>query len=173
MEVKKRREPATLGDVESLVRDEEDGNQMKSWRTAALAVLCYFGCRRLSNVIRVKDVIIEEDKVIVWMKKQKNHELNEGDSFSMVAVGNGEIHSCDGSQEELCFISQEFEEGSQFGGCYLCSDVSGFRGCQGKVRLGEKSNLALVLLGTWHWFCYSGNCARGDKECGQGSWTVA
>ena len=102
---KKRREPGTLGDVESLVRDEEDGNQMKSWRTAALAVLCYFGCRRLSNVIRVKDVIIEEDKVIVWMKKQKNYELNEGNSFSMVAVGNGEIHSCDGSQEELCFIS--------------------------------------------------------------------
>lgn len=92
LEVKrKKREPGTWGDVQSLVQDAEVGNQLKSWRTAALAVFCYFGCRRLSDVIRVrvKDVIVEEDRVIVWMRKQKNDEFNEGDSFSMVAEGNG------------------------------------------------------------------------------------
>ena len=62
---------------------------MKDWRTSALAVVCYFGCRRLSDVIRVKveDIVIGRDKITVWMRKQKTDKLNEGDSFSMVANG--------------------------------------------------------------------------------------
>jgi hypothetical protein len=55
---KKRREPGTWGDVESLVREAEHGDKLKDWRTSALTVVCYFGCRRLSDVIRVRVVVI-------------------------------------------------------------------------------------------------------------------
>ena len=63
----------------------ERGDKLKDWRTAALAVVFYFGCRRRSDVIRVKveDIVMERDKVTVWMKKQKTDQLNVGDSFSM------------------------------------------------------------------------------------------
>ena len=69
----------------------ERGDKLKDWRTAALAVVCYFGCRRLSDVIRVKveDIVMERDKVTLWMKTQKTDKLNEGDSFRMAASGDG------------------------------------------------------------------------------------
>ena len=86
---KRKRGPGNWGDLESLVCEAEYGNQLKDWRTSALAVVCYFG--RLGDVIRVKgkDVIMEKDKITVWMRKQKTDKLNEGDSFCMVAMGNG------------------------------------------------------------------------------------
>ena len=92
---KRRREPGTWGDVESLVNEAERGDKLKDRRTAALAVVCCFGCcfgcRRLNDVIRVKveDIGMERDKVTVWMKKQKTDKLNEGDSFRMAASGDG------------------------------------------------------------------------------------
>ena len=88
---KRRREPGTWGDVESLVNEAERGDKLKDWRTAAFAVVCYFGCCRLSDVIRVKveDIVMERDKVTLWMKTQKTDKLNEGDSFSMAASGDG------------------------------------------------------------------------------------
>jgi hypothetical protein len=86
---KRRREPGTWGDVEALVNEAECGDNLNDWRTSALAVVCYFGCHRLSDVIRVKveDIVIGRDKITVWMRKQKTDKLNEGDSFSMVANG--------------------------------------------------------------------------------------
>ena len=81
LEVKKRkRESGTWQDVEALVLEDEKVDSMKEWRTAALAVVCYFGCRRFGDInrVRVEDVTTERDKITVYMRKNKTDELNEG-----------------------------------------------------------------------------------------------
>jgi integrase len=81
----------------------ESTNRKTDWRTTALATVCFFGCRRLSDVgrVRVYDVTWDEDRITVLVRKQKTDMLNEGDTFSMVARGKrfaghqevlGEVH---------------------------------------------------------------------------------
>ena len=73
---KRRREPGTWGDIESLVCEAELWDKLKDWRTSASSVVCYFGCCRLSDVIRVRveDVVMERkpktdklrERVLAW-----------------------------------------------------------------------------------------------------------
>ena len=46
---------------------------------------------RLSIVIqaKVKEVTEDEEKLTLWMRKQKTYELSDGDSFSLLRVGKG------------------------------------------------------------------------------------
>jgi integrase len=88
---KRKRKTGTMGDVESLVMEAERSNKNEDWVIAALAVVCYFGCRRLADVMRIKvgDVTWEGGKITLFMKKQKTDILNEGDSFTMAVGGKG------------------------------------------------------------------------------------
>ena len=159
---KKKREPGTWGDVESLVCEAERGDKLKDWRTSALAVVCYFGCRRLSDVIRVrvKDVIMESDKITVWMSKQKTDKLNEGDSFSMVASGNGfsirrflETYiSVMGLKENDFLFPKNLKKGARSVAATYAVMYQALEGA--KERLGLDKNL------TWHSFRI-GSATRG------------
>ena len=54
MKKKRKRKTGTLGDVESLVMEAERSRRKEDWVIAALAVVCYFSCRRLADVMRIK-----------------------------------------------------------------------------------------------------------------------
>ena len=40
--------------MKALVQEAESTNKNADWRTAALAVVCFFGCRRMGDVVRVR-----------------------------------------------------------------------------------------------------------------------
>jgi hypothetical protein len=86
---KRVRKAATARDVHKLVDEARRSDKRSDWRVAALAVMCYYGCRRQADVrmIRVKDVEFLEGVIKVYMKRHKTDGLNEGSSFSMVEGG--------------------------------------------------------------------------------------
>ena len=86
---KRTRVPGTWTDVKKIMLEAERKNKRKEWRLAVMVVMCYFGCRRFSDIVKlkVKDVVITDEEVEVFMKKQKTDVFNEGDSFKMVAKG--------------------------------------------------------------------------------------
>ena len=86
---KRKRKTGTLGDVESLVMEAERSRRKEDWVIAALAVVCYFGCRRLADVMRIKvrDVTWGKGRITFFMKSQKTDIFHEGDSFSMAVGG--------------------------------------------------------------------------------------
>jgi hypothetical protein len=51
--------------------EAEKSNRKEDWVIATLAVMCYFGCRRLADVIRIKvgDVAWEDGTIRMSMKK--------------------------------------------------------------------------------------------------------
>ena len=74
------------GDVKALVQEAESTGRRADWRMAALAVVCFFGCRRMGDVVRVRvcDVTWDRERIL---RRQKTDVMNEGDTFSMVAGG--------------------------------------------------------------------------------------
>ena len=86
---RKKREVGVWQDVERLIKGAERSGKFKDWRTAVLATVCFFGCKRFGDVNRVKveDVVMSRDTITVFMRKSKTDELNEGASFKMEAAG--------------------------------------------------------------------------------------
>ena len=86
---KRKREVGLWQDVESLIKEAERTGGFKEWRTAVMATVCFFGCKRFGDVhrIRVEDVVMAEDIITVYMRQSKTDELNEGVSFKMEAAG--------------------------------------------------------------------------------------
>ena len=81
--------PCTWIDVKKIMLEAEEKNRKKEWRMAVMVVMCYFGCKRFSDIakLKVRDLIITDEEVEVVMKKQKTDVFNDGDSFKMVAKG--------------------------------------------------------------------------------------
>ena len=86
---RKKREVGLWQDVESLIKEAERSGGFKEWRTAVMATVCFFGCKRFGDVnrIKVEDVVMAGDIITVFMRKSKTDELNEGASFKMEAAG--------------------------------------------------------------------------------------
>jgi hypothetical protein len=51
---KRKRDPGTWSDVKALVQEAECTGRTAHWRTAALAKACFFECRRMGYVVRVR-----------------------------------------------------------------------------------------------------------------------
>ena len=86
---KKKRRAGTIGDVKALVKEARRSGDKGDWRTSAMAVMCFFGCRRLGDLLRVRveDVTWEEENVQVYLRRHKTDVENEGSQFSMVGRG--------------------------------------------------------------------------------------
>ena len=59
------------------------------YRVAMMAVLCFFGIRRLADVreVRVKDVVRVDDHLEVYIRKHKTDVEGTGDHFTLVRKG--------------------------------------------------------------------------------------
>ena len=51
---KEKRKAGTIKDVKALVKEARVTQSRKDWRVAALSVLCYFSCRRMGDLIKVR-----------------------------------------------------------------------------------------------------------------------
>ena len=86
---KRKREVGVWHDVEEIITEAERSGKAKDWRTAVMATVCFFGCKRFGDVYRVnvEDVVMSRDRITVFMRKSKTDVLNEGASFTMEAGG--------------------------------------------------------------------------------------
>ena len=86
---KKKREVGVWQDVKEIIAEAERSDKAKDWRTAVMATMCFFGCKRFGDVskVKVEDVVMTRDRITVFMRKSKTDELNEGASFTMEAGG--------------------------------------------------------------------------------------
>ena len=88
---KKSRKAAVAKDVFKLVDEARRTDRRADWIVAAMAVVCYYGCRRQADVrmIKVEDVQFMKGEIRFYLKRHKTDGLNEGSSFSMVEGGKG------------------------------------------------------------------------------------
>ena len=86
---KEKRRPGTIRDVKAIVREARRTNARADWRLAAMVVMCFFGCRRHDDLIRIRveDVTMYSDRIRVFMRKNKTDVLNEGSVCSITLGG--------------------------------------------------------------------------------------
>ena len=86
---KEKRRPGTIRDVKAIVEEAKRTNSKADWRLAAMVVLCFFGCRRHDDLvrIRVEDVTMSRDKIRVFMRKNKTDRYHEGAVCSITVGG--------------------------------------------------------------------------------------
>ena len=62
---KEKRRPGTIRDVKAIVEEARRTDSKADWRLAAMVVLCFFGCRRHDDIlrIRVEDVTISGSRI--------------------------------------------------------------------------------------------------------------
>ena len=88
---KKSRKAAVAKDVFKLVDEARRTDRRADWIVAAMAVVCYYGCRRQADVrmIKVEDVQFLNGEIRFYLRRHKTDDLNEGSSFSVVEGGKG------------------------------------------------------------------------------------
>ena len=86
---KVKRKTVTVLEVKAIVEEARRTNSKKDWRLAAMVVLCFCGCRRHSDLvrIRVEDVTISRGSIRIFMRKNKTDVYNEGSVCSMMVGG--------------------------------------------------------------------------------------
>ena len=114
-----KRKIGTWHNVNGLVLEARKVDSLNEWRTAAIAVVCYFGCNQLGEINRerVEDVTMVRDMLMVFMKGNNTDDLNEGTSFSIDAgrdIFRG-LHAEVGIQEQGYFVPDERGQGCQGG----------------------------------------------------------
>ena len=69
-----------------------------------MAVLCFFGCRLIGDLvkIRMEDVVYEDDNIHVYLRRQKTDVNNEGSWCSI--VGRGRAFNIMGFMEEYIIM---------------------------------------------------------------------
>ena len=86
---KEKRRPGTIRDVKAIVREARRTNARADWRLAAMVVMCFFGCRRHDDLLRIRfeDVTMYSDRIRVFMRKNKTDVFNEGSVCSITLGG--------------------------------------------------------------------------------------
>ena len=86
---KNKRKGATIRDVLDLVKEARRTGSRKDYRVAMMAVVCFFGIRRLADVreVRVKDVIRVEEHLEIFIRKHKTDVEGSGEYFTLVRKG--------------------------------------------------------------------------------------
>ena len=161
---KEKRRPGTIRDVKAIVEEARRTNSKADWRLAAMVVLCFFGCRRHDNLLRimVEDVTISKGRIRIFMRKNKTDIYNEG-SVCSITIG-GRAFDVKG------FLEEYFRRlGLEKGCCVFPKNVG--KGGKGmpttyptmykelevmKVKVGLQGNL------TWHSWRI-GSASRGNQ----------
>lgn len=86
---KNKRKGATIRDVLDLVKEARRTGSRKDYRVAMMAVVCFFGIRRLADVreVRVKDVNRVEEHLEIFIRKHKTDVEGSGEYFTLVRKG--------------------------------------------------------------------------------------
>jgi hypothetical protein len=86
---KKKRSPGMWSDVRKLIELARGGQNKVHWVTAMLALVCYTGIRRFSDINRmqVKDVCFKSDGTLeFYMARSKTDENSEGLEFVLAGA---------------------------------------------------------------------------------------
>ena len=149
---KEKRKAGSIRDVQALVAEARKTNARKDWRVAALSVLCYFGCRRLADLVkvRVEDITFTQEGIEIFMRRHKTDVFNEGAVCTI--VGRGRAFDVRGFLEEYlermglvrgnCVFPKNLVKGNK--GVAVAYSMM-YRGLEDlKGRLGLEANLI------WH-----------------------
>ena len=101
---KTQRKAGSIQELKALVKEARRTGSRSDWRVAAMGVLCFFGCRRLGDLvkIRVEDVTYEDDNIHIFLRRQKTDVENEGSWCSI--VGRGRAFNIMGFMEEYIIM---------------------------------------------------------------------
>ena len=95
-----KRKVGSIQELKALVKEARRTGSRSDWRVAAMGVLCFFGCRRLGDLlkIRVEDVTHVDDNIHIYLRRQKTDVENEGSWCSI--IGRGRAFDIIGFMEE-------------------------------------------------------------------------
>ena len=161
---KKSRKAAVAEDVFKLVDEARRTGRKADWIVAAMAVVCYYGCRRQADVrmVKVEDVLFMEGEIKFYLRRHKTDELNEGSSFSVVEGGRGfNIKEClveymarMGLRAGDALFPKSLEKGNK--------KVSTTYGMMYQALEDLKQRLSLDVSLTWHSF-RKGSATKGNR----------